>query len=138
MSRVLRVCRTPNACHISSVCRAPSVCWLGTWAGNAKVRTHHITACAVRSILAGPAASLNAAPTLGCAPFPGTPACPEHVRGTQQVFVAVSVMGKPRGKGSRSGQYEATDLSTVCPCTDVEHMGMLRVEGLCVCGVVAR
>lgn len=61
--------------------------------------THHIAARAVGPILAGPAASLNAAPALGRAPFPRTPACPEHVRGAQQVLIAVSVMGKARGQG---------------------------------------
>lgn len=60
--------------------------------------THHTTARTVRTILAGSAASLNAASTLCCAPFPGTPACPEHVWGAQQMLIAVSVMRKPRGK----------------------------------------
>ena len=118
------VCRTPNVCSASSVCRAPSGCWLWTpsatsGAGNEGDRTHHIAARAVRSVLAGPAASLNAAPALGCAPFPRTPACPEHVWGAQQMLIAVSVGGKPRGEGNRSVQPEATGLSAVRPCTGV-------------------
>lgn len=67
-------------------------------AGHEQGATHHVAAHAVRPVLAGPAARLNAAPALGGAPLPGTPACPEHVRGAQQVLVAVSVRGKPRGK----------------------------------------
>lgn len=59
--------------------------------------THHVTACTVRAILAGSAASLNATPTLGRAPFPGSPSRPEHVWRAQQVLVAVSVTGKSRG-----------------------------------------
>ena len=60
--------------------------------------THHIAAGTVRPVLAGSAASLNAAPALRGAPFPGTPAGPEHVGGAQQMLIAVSVMREARGK----------------------------------------
>ena len=102
--------------------KTPSVCWVWTpssqlWAGNGDDSTHHITACTVRPILAGPAANLNTTPTLGCALFPRTPACPEHMWGAQQMLIAVSVMRKPGGKGNHLEQHEATDLSTLHPGT---------------------
>ena len=86
--------------------------------------THHITACTVRTILAGSAASLNATPTLGRAPFPGSPSCPEHVWRTQQVLIAVSVTGKPRGKQPFSGARG---------CGPVHSPSLHRMLNPCAC-----
>ena len=96
--------------------------------------THHTTARTVRTILAGSAASLNVASTLRWAPFPGTPACPEHVWGAQQMLIAVSVMRKPRGKSKGLVEREATGFPLSGPARDVEPMGMLRVRGVSCSG----
>lgn len=98
-----------------------------------KVATYHIASCTIRSIFTGPMAGLNATPTLGCASFPGSPACPEHVWWAQQVFIAVSVIRKPRGKEDCSVLKRPPTFSLPIPVPDVEQMGMLSMRGfLCL------
>lgn len=130
MLAVYLVCSAYTGRKTSSVC---SLCSPRSRlrAGDEEGSTHHIAASAVGPILASPAASLNAAPALGCAPLPRTPARPEHVRGAQQMLIAVSVKEKPRGKGNCLKVYcEAPDRPGSVPAPDVGHMGMLGVEGL--------
>lgn len=98
-----------------------------------KVATYHIASCTVRPIFTGPTAGLNATPALGCAAFPRSPACPEHVWWAEQVFIAVSVMRKPRGKETVECSKGRPTLSLPIPVPDVGQMGMLCVRGfLCL------
>lgn len=87
----------------------------GLWIGSEAV-TYHITSCAVRPILTGPTTGLNATPALGRAPLPRSPACPEHVRWAEQMFIAVSVRRKPRGKGGCLVPQEVTRHVASQPC----------------------
>jgi hypothetical protein len=111
VSTVPGVCRWPSVASIRS--GEHLACWkhlacVGHLGGfksvfsmmgcGSKVATYHIASCTVRPIFTGPPAGLNATPALGCAPFPRSPACPEHVWWAEQMFIAVSVIRKPRGK----------------------------------------
>lgn len=123
------------ACSANSGRKTSGVCSLRSprsrLRGGDEDSTHHVAAGTVGSILTSPAASLDATPALGCAPLPRTPARPEHVRGAQQVLIAVSVKEKPRGKGNcLRVQRKAPGLPGSVPAPDVGHMGMLSVEGL--------
>lgn len=104
----------------------------GLWIGS-EVVTYHITSCTVRPILTGPTTGLNATPALGRAPLPRSPACPEHVRWAEQMFIAVSVRRKPRGKGGCLVPQKATRHVASQPCAGCRTDGHALCEGLALC-----
>lgn len=85
--------------------------WVGSEAG-----TYHVTSCTVGPVFTGPPTGLNATPALCRAPLPRSPACPEDVRWAEQMFIAVSVRRKPRGKGDSLVPLGATRHVASHPC----------------------
>lgn len=131
MSVVPSVCRLPGA-SVYQECGASRVpehlgmrrtsrrfqVWVlssGLWVGS-EAGTYHITSCTVGPIFTGPTAGLNATPALGRAPLPRSPACPEHVWWAEQMFIAVSVRRKSKGKGDCLVPLEATRHVASHPC----------------------
>lgn len=59
---------------------------------------HHTAARTVRTIFTRPASCLDPSSTLSRAALPRPPACPEHMRGAQQMLIAVPVRREIRGQ----------------------------------------